>query len=87
MRINCFSKVREYFDNLNLTFFAVVPTCYDGIKNQDETDIDCGGSNCSKCPLTKACLVNSDCYINECDRTSYTCEGINNHSLLLGILL
>lgn len=26
-----------------------LPTCYDGIENQDETGVDCGGSNCSVC--------------------------------------
>jgi hypothetical protein len=36
------------------------PTCADGIKNSDETDIDCGG-HCGKCGPGKACLVNGDC--------------------------
>jgi len=26
------------------------PTCFDGIKNQDETGIDCGGTMCVPCP-------------------------------------
>ncbi|CAF0749781.1 unnamed protein product [Adineta ricciae] len=60
--------------NNRIQKFNFVSSCYDGIKNQDETDIDCGGSNCSKCPLTNTCLLNSDCYINECDTTSYTCQ-------------
>jgi hypothetical protein len=29
----------------------IVPTCYDGIKNQDEVSIDCGG-RCEACELT-----------------------------------
>ncbi|MBW2977668.1 hypothetical protein KY331_02380 [Candidatus Woesearchaeota archaeon] len=43
------------------------PTCNDGIKNQDETDIDCGGSICSKrCEAGEKCLRESDCLQN-CD--------------------
>ena len=26
------------------------PTCKDGIQNQDETGVDCGGSTCAACP-------------------------------------
>jgi hypothetical protein len=37
------------------------PSCSDGIKNGNETDVDCGGGTCPGCPDLKACLVNSDC--------------------------
>lgn len=40
-------------------------TCDDGIKNQDETDIDCGGS-CNPCADAMNCLSNSDCVSNYC---------------------
>jgi hypothetical protein len=36
-------------------------TCADGITNQDETDVDCGGSTCSVCQSGEACLVGTDC--------------------------
>ncbi|MBR9693110.1 hypothetical protein GOV07_04240 [Candidatus Woesearchaeota archaeon] len=36
-------------------------TCLDGIKNQDETDVDCGGSSCNSCDEGKDCELNSDC--------------------------
>jgi hypothetical protein len=42
-------------------------SCSDGSKNQDETDIDCGG-DCTKCALTKACAVNSDCISGICSQ-------------------
>ncbi|MFI1744725.1 T9SS type A sorting domain-containing protein [Thalassobellus sediminis] len=29
---------------------AIVETCNDGVKNQGETEIDCGGPNCDACP-------------------------------------
>jgi hypothetical protein len=31
----------------------ILETCFDGIKNQDETGIDCGGSMCSACSIEK----------------------------------
>jgi hypothetical protein len=34
------------------TVCNVVPTCSDGIRNGDETGIDCGGANCPTCPVT-----------------------------------
>jgi hypothetical protein len=36
----------------------VLPSCYDGVKNQGETDVDCGGANCISCnttPLGEVC--------------------------------
>ena len=50
---------------------ASAPTCADGIKNSDETDIDCGG-HCGKCSPTKSCLVGADCTFGVC-RTNHTC--------------
>ncbi len=46
------------------------PTCFDGIKNQDETDVDCGGAICiGRCAIAKTCNVNNDC------QTSLKCVG------------
>lgn len=42
------------------------PTCSDGIKNQAESDVDCGGGVCGKCANGKACLVVSDCASGTC---------------------
>jgi len=39
--------------------------CSDGIKNQGETDIDCGGP-CGKCPNGRACNTENDCQSNSC---------------------
>lgn len=36
-------------------------SCYDGIKNEDETDIDCGGSCNNGCILQKHCRIGNDC--------------------------
>ncbi len=43
---------------------AYTPTCNDNLKNQDESDIDCGGS-CDSCSDGKTCSVDADC-ANDC---------------------
>ncbi len=37
------------------------PQCNDGLKNGNETDIDCGGSPCGGCWLDKTCLGSNNC--------------------------
>jgi len=44
---------------------APFTTCADGIKNGDESDVDCGGF-CSPCQLNKACRAHSDCASYHC---------------------
>lgn len=51
-------------------------TCSDNIKNNDETDKDCGGVACQKCALGKACLISRDCATNYC-LNGYCNERIN----------
>jgi hypothetical protein len=43
-----------YFDNIQVPEGVIVETCSDGIMNQDETGIDCGGSICSACLVPPA---------------------------------
>jgi len=40
--------------------------CMDNIKNQDETDVDCGGNKCPKCENMNICKVNCDCISGAC---------------------
>ena len=47
--------------------------CTDGIQNQDETDIDCGGVICNGCANGQLCLINSDCLSGNC--TNNVCVG------------
>jgi len=50
------------------------PTCTDGIKNSDETGIDCGG-HCGKCGPGKMCLVDADCTFGcKADKTCADCS-------------
>ena len=49
------------------------PSCNDGVKNQDETDNDCGGS-CPKCGDNKHCNVDDDCLSGDCDLANSKCK-------------
>jgi hypothetical protein len=42
------------------------PTCSDGVKNQGETDVDCGGATCAPCASGKKCAQGSDCVMGVC---------------------
>ncbi len=53
----------------------VVDHCSNGVKDYDETDIDCGGS-CGGCPENSSCISSDDCMIGyEC--VNNTCTSIN----------
>lgn len=41
-------------------------SCTDGVKNNGETAVDCGGSSCPKCANGSTCKVSSDCISNKC---------------------
>jgi hypothetical protein len=45
---------------------CVAASCTDSIRNQDETDVDCGGTNCKPCGTKQACLVPQDCSSDVC---------------------
>ena len=38
----------------------------DGIKNGDETDVDCGGTKAPKCGVDKGCATSDDCGSDAC---------------------
>jgi hypothetical protein len=42
------------------------PSCTDSRKNQDETDVDCGGTYCSPCGQGKKCKNDTDCQSGAC---------------------
>ena len=42
-----------YYDNISLTTSAAA-SCSDGVQNQDETGVDCGGATCPACPTPPA---------------------------------
>jgi hypothetical protein len=61
---------------------STIATCSDGIENQDETDVDCGGSICPPCDPGEGCLQPSDCTSSVCQSMvcqSPTCsDGVQN---------
>ncbi|MDI3473922.1 MAG: hypothetical protein PWR30_245 [Candidatus Woesearchaeota archaeon] len=51
---NCTTCVGEECEELK-------GNCSDGIKNNEETDVDCGGPVCLPCDVGKSCKYHSDC--------------------------
>ncbi|MBW2974028.1 hypothetical protein KY346_06600 [Candidatus Woesearchaeota archaeon] len=51
-----------------------VPTCFDGIQNQDETFPDCGGSICKPCDPGLPCILGRDCVTGFCDPVVEMCS-------------
>lgn len=45
----------------------ICTTCGDGVKNHDESDIDCGGWCGATCKSGQTCSQNSDCETNQCE--------------------
>src|SRR5258708_24522834 len=43
------------------------PTCTDGIKNGNETDVDCGGGTCPSCTAGRSCSAGRDCQSMVCN--------------------
>lgn len=50
------------------------PSCEDALKNQDETDVDCGGS-CSPCLEGQTCALPGDCTSGKCEAGVCAPEG------------
>ena len=43
------------------------PTCHDGLQSGDQTDVDCGGSECPPCEDGQGCEDGDDCTSGVCD--------------------
>lgn len=53
------------------------PTCFDGHRNQDETDVDCGGLCVGQRPLClegEGCADDTDCETGFCRSSDQTCQ-------------
>ena len=42
-------------------------TCTDGVRNGNETDVDCGGPDCDPCDTGEECMDGSDCASGVCE--------------------
>jgi hypothetical protein len=45
---------------------ASVGSCGNGVRDGNETDVDCGGAGCFQCAVGKRCLVSADCIAATC---------------------
>ena len=50
------------------------PTCSDMFQNQDETDVDCGGTCGATCVVGETCAIDGDCVSTFCRPTDMTCR-------------
>ncbi|MEZ4383072.1 MAG: hypothetical protein R3A79_17225 [Nannocystaceae bacterium] len=51
---------------------CALASCDDGVRSQDETDVDCGGG-CEPCAPCQACLIDQDCAIGKCAPDELRC--------------
>jgi len=65
-------NVREAVEPIYIRNCIYEPKCDDGILNGDESDVDCGGPLCPKCPEGKICNNDNDCSY-KCDLTIRRC--------------
>jgi hypothetical protein len=65
-------------DSCNGQNQCVSASCSNNIKDNGETDIDCGGPNCPPCGDFKACLQNSDCVDKICANNSCAAPQCND---------
>ncbi|MCA1664624.1 MAG: hypothetical protein LC659_10205, partial [Myxococcales bacterium] len=47
--------------------------CSDGMRDDSESDVDCGGGSCPKCTSGKACVSPGDCASLLCNAMSHVC--------------
>ena len=52
---------------------CVADDCHDGMRDDAETDVDCGGGTCPACGAGKACHSPGDCTNFLCNQTTETC--------------
>ena len=62
---DCSSQGLVCVESQGDTQCAQAESCSDGVLNQDESDVDCGGS-CDPCPTGRRCHADSDCASGYC---------------------
>jgi hypothetical protein len=53
----CLKKAKKH----NATHAIAPPPCQNGVKDDNESDVDCGGGTCPRCALNKTCSSRDDC--------------------------
>lgn len=49
---------------------CVAAGCMNDVQDTDESDVDCGGAECTKCGYNKKCKSNTDCFGGSCQNGS-----------------
>lgn len=67
-------KMRRGQLETNIVIWGSCVSCFNGIQDGFETDIDCGGTTCSrKCDVERYCKKHSDCRTKHCSEFSGRC--------------
>lgn len=69
--VECNASV-DCADGLCLSNQCVPATCADAVKNGSETDIDCGGADCTRCADGLVCGIATDCQSGVCTNSLCT---------------
>jgi len=56
------------------------PSCQNGVTDDDETDVDCGGGTCRKCAGARHCEAASDCFSGQCVAVTNVCSSLTTVS-------
>jgi len=92
------SDLEQFLLQIDSPAAVGTPTCSDTIKNQSESDVDCGGSSCALCATGKTCSVGTSCASGICTSglcaaagggTTYQAEtaNIRQDSIVMGTWL
>ena len=57
--------------------------CADGVRNGEETDVDCGGRVCARCALGASCGEPQDCESSNCTASSCGAAEVHMHTATL----
>ncbi len=61
-------------------YTCMVPTCFDGYRDGNESGKDCGGNCTKKCgDIDTDCYNNDDCTSGQCDEQTHLCMGVEDH--------
>lgn len=58
--------------------------CVNGVRDGQETDVDCGGGACRQCAGGRGCLAATDCFSGTC-RQDGTCDELSSVSFAAGV--
>lgn len=61
-----YSQTNYFTYDSGLVTLTDYENCADLVQNQDETDVDCGGSVCIPCASSLSCVVDEDCISRSC---------------------